>query len=495
MRCSVRRLVLSLSCLVPVVLISLLVPGAVYLRHFGLDQQRKLTFKPGHPSLKRHLSSNDDRASVTDGTDGKLQALLYRGQVLPVPRLSPNGPEAAKDIAEKQRKKRKKKDKEEYYQQKRERVQKIMETTVESIPGEDVYGKDTSNLPLKCMSSHRLHGDPNLEWFSSKFVDDIPVLMTSRDLTEAEYNRLKRFPLPYGFDDTPLSDLEKGLTSLPLSEGGALTGDRSGCRRCAVVGNGGSLKGAGAGSDIDGHDFVFRVNRAVTSGYESDVGTRTSFYFFTVNTLLGTLQPSFKEPQFHVPRDRVSHTRWTTCISDCFSSLGSCEAKGVVHECLNELHIVICNTPVLFLQGITYILTMCNRRDYKLVDTLAWGAPVDARGIDRLSVEMLSKLHLGSDNIRLLHPDLLRYINNSWLKSKKRRYSVYRPSTGAIAVFTALQTCDQVSLYGFGRTDGQSVHYYDNASYDMTTVVNHDFDMEWRLWRKLDQLGVVRLLP
>ncbi|CAH1271668.1 ST6GALNAC1 [Branchiostoma lanceolatum] len=449
MRCSVRRLVLSLSCLVPVVLISLLVPGAVYLRHFGLDQQRKLTFKPGHPSLKRHLSSNDDRASVTDGTDGKLQALLYRGQVLPVPRLSPNGPEAAKDIAEKQRKKRKKKDKEEYYQQKRERVQKIMETTVESIPGEDVYGKDTSNLPLKCMSSHRLHGDPNLEWFSSKFVDDIPVLMTSRDLTEAEYNRLKRFPLPYGFDDTPLSDLEKGLTSLPLSEGGALTGDRSGCRRCAVVGNGGSLKGAGAGSDIDGHDFVFRVNRAVTSGYESDVGTRTSFYFFTVNTLLGTLQPSFKEPQFHVPRDR----------------------------------------------GITYILTMCNRRDYKLVDTLAWGAPVDARGIDRLSVEMLSKLHLGSDNIRLLHPDLLRYINNSWLKSKKRRYSVYRPSTGAIAVFTALQTCDQVSLYGFGRTDGQSVHYYDNASYDMTTVVNHDFDMEWRLWRKLDQLGVVRLLP
>ncbi|XP_078605068.1 alpha-N-acetylgalactosaminide alpha-2,6-sialyltransferase 2-like isoform X2 [Branchiostoma floridae x Branchiostoma japonicum] len=452
MRCSVRRLLLSLSCLVPVVLISLLVPGAVYLRHFGLDQPRKLTFKPGHPSLKRHLSSNDgNRISNTDGTDGKVQALLYRGQyeVLPAPVSYPNGSEGAKDIVEKQRKKWKKKEKEEYYQQRRERVQKIMATTVESIPGEDVYGKDTSNLPLKCMSSHRFHNDPNMEWFSSKFVDDVPVLMTSHDLTEPEYNRLKRFPLPYGFDDIPLDDLEKGLTSLPLSEGGALFGARSGCRRCAVVGNGGSLKGSHVGSDIDGHDFVFRVNRAVTSGYESDVGTKTSFYFFTVNTLLGTLQPSFKEPQFHVPRD----------------------------------------------QGIKYMLTMCNRRDYKLVDTLAWGAPVDAQGIDRLSVEMLSKLHLGSDNIRLLHPDLLRYINNSWLKSKKRRYSVYRPSTGALAVFTALQTCDQVSLYGFGTADGQSVHYYDHASYDMTTVVNHDFDMEWRLWRKLDLLGVVRLLP
>eukprot|EP00058_Branchiostoma_floridae_P023974 XP_002609464.1 hypothetical protein BRAFLDRAFT_127014 [Branchiostoma floridae] len=406
MRCSVRRLLLSLSCLVPVVLISLLVPGAVYLRYFGLDQPRKQTFKPGHPSLKRHLSSNDvNRVSNTGETDKKVQALLYRGQyeVLPAPMPSPNGSERAKDIAEKQRKKWKKKEKEEYYQQRRERVQKIMETTVESIPGEDVYGKDTSNLPLKCMSSHRFHDDPNMEWFSSKFVDDIPVLMTSHDLTEPEYNRLKRFPLPYGFDDIPLSDLEKGLTSLPLSEGGALFGARSGCRRCAVVGNGGSLKGSGVGSDIDGHDFVFRVNRAVTSGYESDVGTKTSFYFFTVNTLLGTLQPSFKEPQFHVPRDQC-------------------------RRCLRML------TNVSF-------------------------SPT------------------------------------SWLKSKKRRYSVYRPSTGALAVFTALQTCDQVSLYGFGTADGQSVHYYDHASYDMTTVVNHDFDREWRLWRKLDLLGVVRLLP
>lgn len=48
---------------------------------------------------------------------------------------------------------------------------------------------------------------------------------------------------------------------------------------CAVVGNGGSLTNFALGSEIDGHDFVIRLNDAPTRGYEQHVGSKTSFRY------------------------------------------------------------------------------------------------------------------------------------------------------------------------------------------------------------------------
>uniref|UniRef100_A0A8D1XGS1 alpha-N-acetylgalactosaminide alpha-2,6-sialyltransferase n=1 Tax=Sus scrofa TaxID=9823 RepID=A0A8D1XGS1_PIG len=61
------------------------------------------------------------------------------------------------------------------------------------------------------------------------------------------------------------------------------------CIRCAVVGNGGILNGSRQGQNIDAHDYVFRLNGAVTRGFEDDVGTKISFYGFTVNTMKNSL--------------------------------------------------------------------------------------------------------------------------------------------------------------------------------------------------------------
>ncbi|XP_035517881.1 ST3 beta-galactoside alpha-2,3-sialyltransferase 8 [Morone saxatilis] len=51
------------------------------------------------------------------------------------------------------------------------------------------------------------------------------------------------------------------------------------CRSCAVVGNSGNLRRSGNGNLINSHDFVIRMNKAMTRGFEKDVGNRTTHHF------------------------------------------------------------------------------------------------------------------------------------------------------------------------------------------------------------------------
>ncbi|XP_054641771.1 ST3 beta-galactoside alpha-2,3-sialyltransferase 8 [Dunckerocampus dactyliophorus] len=51
------------------------------------------------------------------------------------------------------------------------------------------------------------------------------------------------------------------------------------CRACAVVGNSGNLQQSEHGKLIDSHASVIRMNKAVTRGFEKDVGNRTTHHF------------------------------------------------------------------------------------------------------------------------------------------------------------------------------------------------------------------------
>ncbi|KAG8128996.1 hypothetical protein E2320_015745, partial [Naja naja] len=84
------------------------------------------------------------------------------------------------------------------------------------------------------------------------------------------------------------------------------------------------------------------------------------------------------------------------------------------------------------------------------------------------------------------------------LKSKtleKPYWRLYRPTTGAFLLLTALHLCDQVSAYGY-ITEGYqkySDHYYDKERKRLIFYTNHDFNLERNVWKQFHDANIMKL--
>ncbi|XP_043317650.1 alpha-N-acetylgalactosaminide alpha-2,6-sialyltransferase 2 isoform X1 [Cervus elaphus] len=146
------------------------------------------------------------------------------------------------------------------------------------------------NLLCRHPLSLAVQRDPR---FRNLFNLSTPVLLSGDVFTQQLWDSLSQHKAPYGWRGLSHQAIASTLSLLNGSESARLfTVPREllpGCIRCAVVGNGGILNGSRQGQNIDAHDYVFRLNGAVIKGFENDVGTKISFYGFTVNTMKNSL--------------------------------------------------------------------------------------------------------------------------------------------------------------------------------------------------------------
>ncbi|XP_043081948.1 alpha-N-acetylgalactosaminide alpha-2,6-sialyltransferase 2 [Puntigrus tetrazona] len=293
-----------------------------------------------------------------------------------------------------------------------------------------------------CSLRHNIKKEDDLK---RKFSFFVPVLQWRDSFINSHWEKLQNEPLPYGWKDQPFYEIGKTLSLLSHPANSRLLERKPSdtCVRCAVVGNGGILNGSRQGKTIDGHDYVFRVNGAIIKGFEDDVGTKTSFYGFTTNSLKNSLVAYYKDGFDKLPRD----------------------------------------------PGIGYIFIPAETRDYVMLAAAIQGVSVPSGPDEGDRPSEFFGYKPKTHQFKMIHPSFIQYVTQRFLKSPQlEEYrDLYMPSTGALMLLAALHTCDQVSAYGF-ITDNYkdfSDHYYDKAMKPLVFYANHDMEMEGRLWKQL----------
>ncbi|KAM8944696.1 alpha-N-acetylgalactosaminide alpha-2,6-sialyltransferase 1 [Lycaon pictus] len=319
---------------------------------------------------------------------------------------------------------------------------------------EEQYSFDTEALQPTCPDSVKVKASKS-PWLQNLFLANLTLFLDSSRFSQREWDRLEHFAPPFGFMELNQSLVQKVVTRFPPVPQqqllrASLPAGSSQCVTCAVVGNGGILNDSRVGQEIDGHDHVFRLSGAVTKGYEQDVGTRTSFYGFTAFS-----------------------------ITQSLLALGG---RGFPHVPLGK--------------DVRYLHFLEGTRDYEWLEALLLNQTLVKSSLSwfRRRPQEAFRDTLQLDRYLLLHPDFMRYMKNRFLRSKTLNnihWRIYRPTTGALLLLTALHLCDQVSAYGF-ITEGHerfSDHYYDKSWKRTIFYTNHDFPLERTLWKRLHDEG------
>ncbi|KAF7693271.1 ST3 beta-galactoside alpha-2,3-sialyltransferase 8 [Silurus meridionalis] len=159
----------------------------------------------------------------------------------------------------------------------------VMDETAHSTSTSLLTEMQTQNKTVTEMSLHHFCScptcitDPGVsDWFDQRFdYEQKPYL--SLDENDIDPDALQWWlGLQRSANDSLSQIIKKMFTviSHPVKE----THQLSQCRKCAVVGNSGNLLQSKYGDIINSHSFVFRMNKAMTVGFEQYVGNKTTHH-------------------------------------------------------------------------------------------------------------------------------------------------------------------------------------------------------------------------
>ncbi|KAM9607909.1 CMP-N-acetylneuraminate-beta-galactosamide-alpha-2,3-sialyltransferase 2 [Trichechus inunguis] len=132
----------------------------------------------------------------------------------------------------------------------------------------------------KSCACHHCMGDTGTSnWFDSHFDSSISPVWTRDNMDLPPDVQRWWMMLQPQFKSHNTNEVLEKLFQIVPGENPYRFRDPHQCRRCAVVGNSGNLRGSGYGQDVDGHNFIMRMNQAPTVGFEQDVGSRTTHHF------------------------------------------------------------------------------------------------------------------------------------------------------------------------------------------------------------------------
>ncbi|XP_064861000.1 CMP-N-acetylneuraminate-beta-galactosamide-alpha-2,3-sialyltransferase 1-like isoform X2 [Oncorhynchus nerka] len=126
---------------------------------------------------------------------------------------------------------------------------------------------------LKCMTQP----DDDL-WFQKRFNTSFQPFLTRKYKTLSNDTRMWWQKLQKDRNIANFSEVVEKLFQVIPDADLYMDAGPERCRTCAVVGNSGNLKGSHYGALIDSSDVIIRMNKARTSGYERDVGSRTTHH-------------------------------------------------------------------------------------------------------------------------------------------------------------------------------------------------------------------------
>ncbi|XP_047464155.1 alpha-N-acetylgalactosaminide alpha-2,6-sialyltransferase 1-like [Mugil cephalus] len=317
---------------------------------------------------------------------------------------------------------------------------------------EDVYNQDGRPGQRTCPQSLRNSKD---ESFKKTFLPNIRLFLHKDNINMSEWNRLSHFNNPFGFMEYKYDDVMTSVKLIPKPTEPLLLpkpgGD--GCVRCAVVGTAGILNASKAGAEIDSHDYVFRMNGALTKGFEEDVGNRTDVYVHTAHSITAS-------------RYLLKKYGYT----------------GAPHD-----------------EGIKYVMIAEGLKDFRWLEGLLKGESVRAGPYRKSEPRPYYSGQYNESRFYVLHQDFLRYVRNRFLLSRNLNASYWwtvRPTNGAFTLLLALHTCDIVSAYGFMTEDHSKYSNYYYEKYIKTKVIfysYHDYILEKNLWKSLHDRKILKL--